>query len=582
MREPPTATSEEREELTRLQAAVAASGDILYQWDLGSDSLRCSQGAARVLGIASLEGGMRGEAFERRVNPEDLPARRLALADHLARRERYDCEYRIRADNGEFRWLHDRGAAEFGPDGKPARLAGVLRLIATGEESARRLEHLASHDGLTGHYSRARLREFLEHSLAYAARYGIPGGYLAIGIDKLALLSETFDEHTVNRIVFEVGRRLDRCLHASDVIGRLDEDSFGVIVSQCSEEALPAIAEKISASVRATAVDTPSGPLHVTVSIGSVGFPYGARTAHEVMAKGEIALRAARQGGRDNHVLYRRPAEDRRDDWRRVEIFEEVAAALREDRLLFAYQPVVAAASREAVYYECLMRMRRDGGELLPAASFIPVVEQLGLIRTVDRKALELAVADLDRHPGVMLAVNVSSITAFDRMWLRLLTALVGGRPDIAERLMIEITETAAMPDVEEMARFASAVRSLGCKVALDDFGAGYSSFRQLKTLPLDLVKIDGAYVRQVADNLDNQLFVRTLVGLAEGLGLSTVAECVEREEDAALLASQGVTYLQGWRFGKPTTEPAWRAPAALAGQEPRLKAADRCGLKSA
>ena len=578
VREAKTATGEKHEELTRLQAAVAASGDILYQWDLGSDSLRCSQGAARILGIAGLEEGMRGEAFEHRVNPEDLPARRLALAEHLARRERFDCEYRIRADDGGFRWVQDRGAAEFGPDGKPTRLAGVLRLIAAGEERARRLEHLASRDSLTGHYSRGRLREFLEHSLAHAARYGVPGGYLAIGIDKLALLSEAFDEHTVSQLVLEVGRRLDRCLHASDVIGRLDEDSFGAILSQCGEEALPAIAEKIGASVRASAVDTPSGPLHVTVSIGSVVFPYGARTAHEVMAKGEIALRAARQGGRDNHVLYRRPADDRRDDRGHLEIFEEVAAALRDDRLIFAYQPVVAAADREVAFYECLMRLRRDDGELLPAASFIPIVEQLGLIRTVDRKALELAVADLDRHRGIKLAVNVSSITAFDRMWLRLLTALVGSRHDLAERLMIEITETAAMPDVEEMARFTSAVRSLGCKVALDDFGAGYSSFRQLKTLPLDLVKIDGTFVRHVADNLDNQLFVRTLVGLAEGLGLGTVAEGVEREEDAALLARQGVSYLQGWRFGKPTIEPAWRA---CAGQGARLKTAD-CGLKSA
>lgn len=582
MREALIATSEERKELSRLQAAVAASGDILYEWDLGSGVLRCSQEAARILGIAGLNGSMPGEIFERRINPEDLPARRLALADHLARRERYDCEYRIRADDGEFRWVHDRGAAEFGADGKPARLAGVLRLIAPGEERARRLEHRASHDGITGHYSRARLREFLEHALAYAVRYGTPGGYLVVGIDKLALLSGAFDVDTVNQVVVEIGNRLDRCLDASDVIGRIEEDSFGVILGRCSEQALPAIAEKIGASVRAAAVDTPSGPLHVTVSIGSVVFPFGARTAHEVMAKGEIALRAARQGGRDNHVLYRRPPEDRRHDWRHIEIFEEVSAALRGDRLVFAYQPVVAATSRDVVYYECLLRMRRDGGELVPAASFIPVVEQLGLIRSVDRQALELAVADLHRSTAVVLAVNVSSITAFDRMWLRLLTSLVGGRPELAERLIIEITETAAVPDVDEMAHFTAAVRTLGCRVALDDFGAGYSSFRQLKTLPLDLVKIDGSFVRQVADNLDNQLFVRTLVGLAEGLGLSTAAECVEREEDAALLARQGVTYLQGFRFGKPTTEPPWRAAAGLARPADHRAAADCCDLKSA
>jgi diguanylate cyclase (GGDEF)-like protein len=566
------ATGEEREELARLQAALAAAGDIAYRWDLTTDILRCSPGAGRALGIAALDGEYKGEAFERRLNPEDVPARRMALSSHLAVRDRYDCEYRVRGDDGEFCWVHDRGTAEFDPEGRPLRLTGMLRIVTTRKENQARLEYLTSYDELTGHYNRTRLREALEHALAYASRYGVSGGYCAIGIDRLSLLNEAFDYRTVNKVVVEVGRRLDRCLRASDVIGRLGDDSFGVVLAQCGESDLPSAAEKILEAVRAVPIETPNGPIHVTVSVGGVLFPDGARTSHEVMAKGELALQAARQGGRDSYTCYRRSDDDRRDHRRHIEIFEEVQAALKGDRLIFAYQPVVNAADHGVGYYECLLRMRRPDGELVAAGAFIPIVEQLGLIRAIDRRALELAVADLERNREVVLAVNVSSITAFDRSWFRTLSSLVKGHPELAERLIVEITETVAVPDVEEMARFVVALRELGCKVALDDFGAGYTSFRHLKSLTVDIVKIDGAFVRNVASNLDNQLFIRTLLGLAEGFGLGTVAECVETAEDAMLLAQHGVTYLQGWHFGKPIVDPAWRAAGNAGGAAGALR----------
>jgi diguanylate cyclase (GGDEF)-like protein/PAS domain S-box-containing protein len=560
MQEALSAESGERDELERLRQALTASGDILYEWDLATDRLLWSRGAGASLGIVGLELGSKGESFERRLNPEDIPSRRMALASHMATRERYDCEYRVRTDSGSFHWVHDRGATEFAADGKPLRMSGVLRVITARKETEARLEYLSSYDELTGHYNRARLRDSLEHALAYALRYNVSGGYLAIGIDRLSLLSEAFDFGTVNRIVTEVGSRLDRCLRASDVIGRTGDDSFGVVLTQCETQDMPAAAEKILEIMRASPIETPAGPIHVTVSLGGIIFPDGARTAHDVMAKGEIALQATRQSGRDSYACYHRSEAERLDHRHHVETFEEVQVALRSDRLLFAYQPVVTSTSHEVAYYECLMRMRRESGELVAAAAFIPIVEQLGLIRAIDRKALELAIADLYSHRTVVLAVNVSSITAFDRSWFRLLASLVKGHPEIAERLIVEITETVAVSDVDEMGRFVSALRDLGCKVALDDFGAGYTSFRHLKAVPVDVIKIDGAFVRNVSRNLDNQLFIRTLIGLADGFGLGTVAECVETASDAEHLARHGITYLQGWHFGKPDVAPTWRA----------------------
>src|SRR5690606_2162050 len=222
--------------------------------------------------------------------------------------------------------------------------------------------------------------------------------------------------------------------------------------------------------------------------------------------------------------------------------------------------PVVTATDHRTVFYECLLRMRDEAGELVPAGAFVPVVEQLGLMRLVDRHVLDLSVRELVEHPDVTLAINISGMTATDQSWLRALLAQLKGKPEVARRLIVEITETAALHDIEESARFVGTLRDLGCRVAVDDFGAGFTSFRHLRSLTVDVVKIDGSFVRNLSENVDNQLFVRNLLGLAAAFGLETVAECVETQEDAAFLVGEGVKSLQGYYFGRPSLERPWAA----------------------
>jgi len=166
-------------------------------------------------------------------------------------------------------------------------------------------------------------------------------------------------------------------------------------------------------------------------------------------------------------------------------------------------------------------------------------------------------VCELASHPELTLGFNVSGLTACDRPWLRSLMSLLRNRPDLARRL-VEITETAALYDLEESARFVDTLRHAGCRVALDDFGAGHTSLRHLQILAVDIVKIDGSFVRNLAGSPENRIFLRHLLGLTKGFGLSTVAECVENAEDAALLRAEGVGYLQGYHTGPPTIERVW------------------------
>jgi EAL domain-containing protein (putative c-di-GMP-specific phosphodiesterase class I) len=213
---------------------------------------------------------------------------------------------------------------------------------------------------------------------------------------------------------------------------------------------------------------------------------------------------------------------------------------------------VVVSGTGETAYYETLLRMIDEKGEIVSAGAFVPVAERLGLMREIDRYTLEMAIADLINDPDIILALNISSLTASDRSWLRALVSHVKGKPEIASRLMIEITETAALDDFEDSARFVAAVRDLGCKVALDDFGSGYTSFRHLKSLTVDVVKIDGSFVINLGENPDNLLFIRTLLNLAEGFGIKTVAECVQSDQDAQLLKAEGVDFMQGFFYGRP------------------------------
>jgi EAL domain-containing protein (putative c-di-GMP-specific phosphodiesterase class I) len=241
-----------------------------------------------------------------------------------------------------------------------------------------------------------------------------------------------------------------------------------------------------------------------------------------------------------------------------------VKAALRQDRLLFAFQPVVCATTGKVDYFECLLRMRGENGDIVAGGGFVAQLERRGLIGLIDRFVLEQTVQELARHPEVRLGFNVSGLTACDRPWLRLLISLLRNQPGIASRLVVEITETAALYDIHESARFVDALRNAGCRVALDDFGAGHTSLRHLQTLAVDIVKIDGSFVRNLANRPENQIFLRHLLGLTKGFGLDTVAECVENAEDAASLRTEGIDYLQGYHLGPPTTDRVWLGTRAL------------------
>ncbi len=552
----------------RVSSALIAAGDIAYEWDVASGAIAWSENAAVALGFDDVSAISGAADFVARVEEagNGRECGHLGLAPRPCMAEGFSAEFRFRRGDGAACWLQDRGRLVGSESGAPGKLTGTLRVITAEKERDARVHRLAFFDELSGFVNRAGLREAIDDAVFEARRDSRTCAYLAVGIDNMSRINETFGYAAGDAVIVTVGDRLDQAVGADGTIGRIGGNQYGVLVPCCDDENLMARARRLLDTVRNTLVETEVGPVPATISIGAVLLPRESRRGQDAMARAEDALAQAKSKGRDRFVVYTRDSRIAASRRRNRELLEQVVLAIDENRLILAYQPIVRVPDGAIGMYEGLIRMRADNGESIPAGRFMPVVEELGLIRIVDRRVLEMALRELCESTVLCLSINVSGLTVSDTVWLDTLTGLVRGRPDIAQRLTVEITETAALRDPEESARFASRLRDMGCRVALDDFGAGHSSFRQLKAMAIDILKIDGSFVRGISESgsSDNRLLVRTLVDLARGFGLETVAEWVESPEDARLLTAQGVDYLQGFLFGEPSFEKPWLDGGAM------------------
>jgi EAL domain-containing protein (putative c-di-GMP-specific phosphodiesterase class I) len=231
-------------------------------------------------------------------------------------------------------------------------------------------------------------------------------------------------------------------------------------------------------------------------------------------------------------------------------ISDEIVSALHDRRFMIALQPLVDAKTGVPAMHEALMRLRRADGALALPAAILPTAEKSGLIQLIDRRVLELGLKKLREDPDMRIAVNVSGHTLHNPDFFVRLSATLESCKEIARRLTIELTETCVIEDVEATIRAVSVIRKLGPKVAMDDFGAGHTSFKNLRRCEFDLVKIDGAFIQNLARSSDDRFFVRTLIELARHIGIPVVAEWVENEETAKILRDWDVNYLQGNYFG--------------------------------
>ena len=470
----------------------------------------------------------------------------------------YQLRYRFKAGD-KSAWIEDIGRWFAGADGKPQRAHGLVRRIDERHERERELERLARFDPLTGELNRTALTEVLTGTLEQAVKYRGSCGFLLASIDHLGRLNESYGVDIVEDAIAQVAKRLRARLRGKDHLGRFSGNKFGVVLTSCTPDELSVAAERLLAGVRDEPLTTAAGPIAVTITIGGVTAPRHARTVTEIFTRAMDALHAARAKRHGSFAAYRPNVE--RDALRRESLraTDEIVAALNDRRIALAFEPVVDAKTRKVAFYECLMRVNRADGGVAHAGEIVPVAEKLGLVRMLDHRMLELVVEELAATPELRASVNVSPPSTLDPQWAAGLTALLRANPGTAERLIVEITETAAIQDIDDTRGFVTRVKDLGCRVAIDDFGAGHTSFRNLRRLGADIVKIDGEFVQNIVKSQDDRAFVHTLIDLSRRLGHQTVAEWVQDEAAATLLAEWGCDYLQGALVGLAASERPWQ-----------------------
>jgi len=475
------------------------------------------------------------------------------------------------SDVREKRFLHASGHAVWAAinltlirdaDGRPLHFIAQVQDITERRNPERELQHMADHDPLTGLLNRRSFERELNGHSARVQRYGASGAVLMLDLDHFKYFNDTHGHGAGDKLIVRIAQGLQTRLRDSDVLARLGGDEFAVLLPHEDEQEAQAVAEALLQLVRDESMSLLiSDHNRVTASIGIARFADGERlTAEEMMVNADLAMYDAKEAGRDCWLPYRTDQHDRPRIESRMKWAEQINHAIAHDGFELLAQPIVALSKNGPTQYELLLRMRDAHGDLIPPGSFLYVAERLGLMRQIDHWVVDRAITMLanERAAGrdLRFAVNLSGLTIGDEKLLELIERRLDETGVPADRLIFEITETAAISHIARAATFAERLSQIGCAFALDDFGAGFGSFYYLKHLPFDYLKIDGEFVRHCAENETDRILISAVVQIARGMGKRTIAEFVTNQETVEVLTRLGVHYGQGFHLGRPAPLP--------------------------
>lgn len=540
-----------------------------FVWDVASDAMTWSGNASAVLTSLPASALASGTAFGALIEPMQSlrhDAIQAACENPQDGKAAYRITYGIRATtSAPLVWLEESAVCDLGDDGKPLRVRGLLHVDADRHAHEAELLRLARCDQLTGGLSRTYLIDVLGEAIEDATRVRQSLCFLLVGIDHLASINDAFGFEVGDQVIRKVAKRVRDRLRGGDVIGRFSGNKLGVILKNCTAEDYSIAAERFLAAIRDSVVVTPSAPVAVTATIGAVMAPRHARDVTEALNRAQESLVIAKRRRRGSAAIWQPSVE--RDAKRRlnIRVTDEIVTALNERSIVPAFEPVMDTRTGVPAFHECLVRMRQEDGRVMLAPDIVPVAERLGLIRLVDHRMLDLVIDELAAHPDISLSLNISPETTRDPDWWSAIESMMRATPGVGERLIVEITETVAIQDVDDVRGFVTRLKNFGGRIAIDDFGAGYTSFRNLRKLGVDILKIDGDFVKNLASSADDRAFVQSLIDLTRRLGIKSVAEWVQDEASATLLRDWGCDYIQGHYVGLASSQRPWDNCAAVA-----------------
>ncbi len=559
-----------------LAAIMNSAQVIILTQDCDGTILTINEEGGEFIGVKNYQRGSRyfSDVFMTTEDDEELQHALNRIKIGMIGSYRHDA--RAFSSDGNQRtisWIHSH------LPGRPFPNVPVLLSVGldiTDRESAKQnLTWLANHDPVTELYNRRNFQVEFEKILTLAERYHHHTSLLFLDLDHFKLINDSSGHQAGDALLQMVAKKLRETTRSSDLLARLGGDEFAIVIPEAGIQEAMAFADKVMEELKQVSIPLKGSNYRISTSIGIVTYPEHGSNFQELLSNADLAMYQAKEEGRNRWHVFLDSEQAREQLSAKVTWKDRIERALADNRMTLHFQPIMHIESGEISHYEVLLRMLDKDDSLIMPGEFIGVAERTGLIHQINRYVLSASIEKLSTlkqhdHP-ITFSINLSGRVIDDPQLLQQLTHLLSNHDVDPRHLVFELTETAALADVNAAERLMTELQALGCRFALDDFGVGFSSFYYLRELPLDIVKIDGSFIKQLPSNPKDQVFVKALTEMAHALGKETVAEFVEDASTLTLLRELGVVYAQGYHIGRPSPQVPIIAPDLITGSQARL-----------
>ena len=535
-----------------------------WQWDLRTSSFHISKETCDLLGKTFETFSRTHEEFTEAIHPNDREERSQTLQQALNTQTSYSLEYRLVGEENQERIMSELGELVLDDLGKPIQITGIIQDITERKFKEYQIHTLAHYDSLTNLPNRLMFHTLLEQSLATSQRQNQPLAVLLLNIDRFTRINETLGYRTGDLLLQEIGKRLLRSIRRSDAvarqsgadtsttISRFGGDEFSILLTSFkSEENAAKVAQRIITRL-AQPFHIGEQEIFITASIGISLFPNDGDTEENLLKNAQVALQHAKESGR-NTSHYFSPSMNA-SSTARLAMESNLHKAVERSEFLLYYQPQIDIRQHQIVGVEALIRWNHPELGIVSPADFIPLAEESGLIKAIGAWALNTASRQHQRWqeqglPPIRIGVNLSSLQFRDQDWVNTIENVLKNGSLSPEYLELELTEGIVMRDVEETMATLHYLKKLGIQLAIDDFGTGYSSLSYLRRLPLDTIKIDRAFIKDLTTNAQDASITKAIIALGHSLDLRVIAEGVETDGQYRHLKQQGCDEIQGFLF---------------------------------
>jgi diguanylate cyclase (GGDEF)-like protein/PAS domain S-box-containing protein len=549
-----------RESQERLDLALRSANMGVWSLDIATNMRHIDAQYCRLLGIDPATFSGTAKEFFRVLHPEDQEKVRVKLTHTIERNVPFESEFRAVWPDRSIRYIASRGRLVCDDQGHPLRINGIAFDITEWKEAQNKINSLAFYDPLTGLPNRRLLSDRLQHALASSLRNGRAGAIMFIDLDHFKTINDTLGHALGDVLLQQAAIRLTSCVRNEDTVARIGGDEFVVMLEYLSEDEPVAatqtesIGEKILAAL-SQPYQIASHEYRSTCSIGISLFNDLQQSADELLKQADIAMYQAKRAGRNTLRFFDTQMQEIVSAKATLE--SELRKALGNQQFQLYYQ-IQVDSFLQPIGAEALIRWNHPNRGLVPPLEFISLAEETRLILPIGQWVLETACAQLRAWQreiltrDLVLAVNVSAREFLQDDFVAQVRAAIRRHAINPMRLKLELTESLLLEDIEDTVEIMNALNDIGVQLSLDDFGTGYSSLQYLKRLPLDQIKIDQLFVRDLAVDSGDRAIVRTIIAMAKSLNLGVIAEGIETEEQLQLLLNKGCTHYQGYLFGKP------------------------------